>query len=93
LPAELVTLVEKAAWPASVSLIEIEPEALRLPLPLTAVSSVTVPTVGVPMMAASLTPLIVKDTTFVVPSALAIVKVSTLVLPAPSDWVAALATV
>jgi hypothetical protein len=64
-----------------------------VPLPLTALSSVTVATVGVPMTAASLTPSIVNDTTLVVPSMLETVNVSTLVLPAPSDCVAALETV
>jgi hypothetical protein len=93
LPAELVTLVENATWPASASLIEIEPDAVRLPLPLTPASSVTTATVGVPMTAVSLTPLMVKLTTLVVPSMLVTVKVSTWALPAPSDWVAAFDTV
>ena len=92
LPAALATVLEKAAWPASTSPIEIDPEAVRLPAPLTAVSSVTIATVGVPMTAASSTPLIVKLMTLVVPSTLAMVKVSTLVSPSPRDWAAAFET-
>ena len=51
-------------WPgvfrADMKLIEIEPAAVKLPEPLTDRSSVTVETVGVPITAASLTPLIVS---------------------------------
>jgi hypothetical protein len=87
-----VTVVENAAWPASASLTEIEPAATRLPDASTALSSVTLATVGVPIMVVSLTPWTVKSMVFVVPSALVTVKLSTCVWPLPSDWVAAFAT-
>ena len=72
-----VTVVWKAFSPASGSLIGIVPEATRLPEPFTPLSSVTADTVGSPITAPSLVPLIVKLTCFVVPSTLVIVKVST----------------
>ena len=93
LPEVPVTVVWKAFSPASGSLIGIVPEATRLPEPFTPLSSVTADTVGLPITAPSLVPLIVKLTCFVVPSTLVIVKVSTRVSPRPRDCVAAFATV
>ncbi|MGY4330826.1 hypothetical protein ACVWWG_005243 [Bradyrhizobium sp. LB7.2] len=55
-------------------------------------SSVTVWTTGSPMTAASLAPLIVKETTLVVPSTDLMAKVSTLVSPSPRYWTALFAT-
>ena len=75
MPPALVTVVENVAWPLSASVIEIEPLAVRLPAE-TLTSSVTVETVGVPITAASLAPLMVNVTTLVVPSALLMVKLS-----------------
>jgi hypothetical protein len=48
--------------------------------------------VGVPITAASLTPLTVNETILLVPSTLVTVKLSTWVWPLPSDWVALFAT-
>ena len=59
------------------------PLAVSLPALLTPLSSVTSVSVGVPIVAASLVPFMVKLTTLVVPSSAVIVKVSTLVSPAP----------
>ncbi|GJD43186.1 hypothetical protein AFCDBAGC_1033 [Methylobacterium cerastii] len=56
-------------------------------------SSVAVPVTAADTTGASLTPLIVNDTTFVVPSAADTVKVSTWVSDWASDCTAALATV
>ncbi|MGY4368744.1 hypothetical protein ACVW1A_004809 [Bradyrhizobium sp. LB1.3] len=79
-PEADATVVLNAAWFWSASEIEIEPEAFRTGL---VASSVTSTAFGVPMTAASLTPTIVKATCFWVPSREVIVKVSTLVSPAP----------
>ena len=73
-------MVLNAAWPWSASEIEIDPVAFRVGL---VASSVTSTTVGVPITAVSLTPMIVKATCLVVPSSEVTVKVSTLVSPAP----------
>ncbi|GJD44778.1 hypothetical protein AFCDBAGC_2645 [Methylobacterium cerastii] len=60
----MTTVVANVASPVSVSAIEIDPVATRLPF-VTPLSSVTDATVGVPITAASLTPLIVKLTGWV----------------------------
>ncbi len=57
------------------------PVATRLPLLSTPVPSVTDATVGSPMVAASLVPTIVNDTSLVVPSSDVTVKVSVLLSP------------
>ena len=88
-------MVWKAAWPASGSVTEIVPEAVRLPLDETPTSSVTVALVGSPIVAGVLAPVppwMVKDTCFWVPSSAVTVNVSILRSAAPRDWVAELAT-
>ena len=88
-----MTVVLKLAWPVSTSVMLMVPVAVRLPLSLALVSSVTAATVGAPITAASLLPLMVKLTVLLVPSALLTVKVSVLVSPAPRYCTALLATV
>ena len=67
------------------------PATVRL-LPLTATSSVTEATVGVPITASSLVPVMVKLTILEVPSRLEILKLSVVVTPALSICTALLAT-
>ncbi len=92
LPAAAATVVLKPAWNWSVSVMAMVPIALRFPLTGFR-SSVTPLTVGSPMTAMSLVPLMVKLTSLVVPSMAVTVKVSILLSPAPKYWVALLATV
>ncbi len=71
-------------------MIEIVPLAVRLPAALTLTSSVTSATVGLPITAVSLVPLMVTVTSWLaLPSLETAVKESVIDCPAPSCWIAA----
>ncbi|MGY4330821.1 hypothetical protein ACVWWG_005238 [Bradyrhizobium sp. LB7.2] len=75
LPEAEVTVVLKAAWPWSASVIEIDPVTERFGA---VASSVTSRWVGTPMTAASLVPWTLNESCFWVPSRDVTVKVSVL---------------
>ncbi|MGY4330827.1 hypothetical protein ACVWWG_005244 [Bradyrhizobium sp. LB7.2] len=87
-PEPAVTTVLNSDWPASASVAVIWPETDKVG----ALSSVTSWNAGSLMTAASLVPWTSNDTVLGVPSSEWTVKVSMWVWPAPSDWVAVLAT-
>ncbi|MNN68391.1 hypothetical protein D3C81_1840980 [compost metagenome] len=81
--------VWNVASPVSASVMDREPESVRFGL---LASSVTAPTLLPAITAASLTPVMVTTTSWLVPSRALTVKVSTLVSPAWRYCTAALAT-